>query len=204
MKVAELALAGAWTFEPPVFPDSRGVFAAPFQGAAFREATGFDLAVAQTNHSVSAAGVIRGVHYADVPPGQAKYVYCPRGALLDVIVDIRVGSPTFGEHVVVELDAESCRAVYLSEGLGHAFVALADDTVMSYLCSTPYNPAAERGISPLDPALALPWPSGLEPVLSEKDAAAPTLAEARQAGHLPTWAACSARYDVLRGGAVSG
>jgi dTDP-4-dehydrorhamnose 3,5-epimerase len=198
VKVAELAIAGAWTFEPSVFPDERGVFAAPFQGAPFREATGFDLTVAQTNHSVSARGVIRGIHYADVPPGQAKYVYCPRGSMLDVIVDIRVGSPTFGEHVVVPLDAESCRAVYLSEGLGHGFVALEDDTVMSYLCSTPYNPTAERGISPLDPALALPWPAELEPVLSDKDATAPSLAEAERAGHLPTWAACHRRCAELR------
>lgn len=198
MKAAELALAGAWTFEPPVFPDDRGVFAAPFQGAAFREALGFGLTVAQTNHSVSSRGVIRGMHYADVPPGQAKYVYCPRGALLDVIVDVRVGSPTYGEHVLVELDAASCRALYVPEGLAHGFVALEDDTVLSYLCSTPYNPAAERGISPLDPALALPWPAGITPVLSDKDAAAPTLAEAERAGHLPSWAACSARYDALR------
>lgn len=198
MKGVELAVPGAWVFEPPVFPDDRGVFAAPFQGAAFREATGFDLAVAQTNHSLSRRGVIRGVHYADVPPGQAKYVYCPRGSMLDVVVDIRVGSPTFGEHAVVELDATSCRALYLSEGLGHAFVALEDDTVMSYLCSTPYTPTAERGISPLDPVLGLPWPAELSPVLSDKDAGAPTLAEAEQAGLLPTWTACSARYAALR------
>lgn len=199
MKATALAVDGAWVFEPPVFPDERGVFAAPYQGAAFRDATGFEPTVAQTNHSLSARGVIRGVHYADVPPGQAKYVYCPRGSMLDVVVDIRVGSPTFGEHAAVALDGESCRAVYLSEGLGHAFVALEDDTVMSYLCSTPFTPAVEHGISPLDPALALPWPADLAPVLSEKDAAAPGLADAERAGSLPTWAACSARYAALRG-----
>jgi dTDP-4-dehydrorhamnose 3,5-epimerase len=199
VKVTELHLDGAWVFEPAVFPDERGRFAAPYQSAAFRDATGFELTVAQTNHSLSASGVIRGVHYADVPPGQAKYVYCPRGSMLDVVVDIRVGSPTFGEHAVVALDDESCRAVYLAEGLGHAFVALEDDTVMSYLCSTPYNPSAERGISALDPELALPWPAGLTPVLSEKDTAAPTLAAAERAGILPTWSACSAWYAALRG-----
>jgi len=116
MKASELPISRAWVFEPPVFRDRRGAFAAPFQVAAFREALGFDLDVAQTNHSASARGVIRGVHFADVPPGQAKYVYYPRGVLLDVVVDIRIGSPTFGEHVSVELDAESCRAVYLAEG----------------------------------------------------------------------------------------
>ena len=199
MKAQALSIAGAWVFEPTVFPDERGAFAAPFQGAVFREALGFDLTIAQANHSVSARGVMRGVHYADVPPGQAKYVYCPRGALLDVVVDVRVGSPTFGAHEVVELDGESCRAVYLAEGLGHAFVALEDDTVMSYLCSTPYDPQAERGVSPLDPALKLPWPVGMEPVLSEKDAAAPSLAEAAESGRLPDIAACHAWYARLHG-----
>ncbi len=199
MEARELSIAGAWVFEPTVFPDRRGVFAAPYQAGVFRAALGFDLAVAQTNHSVSARGVIRGVHFADTPPGQAKYVYCPRGALLDVVVDVRVGSPTFGTHEAVELDARSCRAVYLAEGLGHAFMALEDDTVMAYLCSTPYTPGAEHGISPLDPALALPWPAGPAPLLSDKDAAAPTLAEARDRGLLPAMAACRARYTALRG-----
>ena len=184
-----------------MFPDRRGSFAAPFQGAAFREALGFDLTVAQTNHSVSARGVIRGVHFADTPPGQAKYVYCPRGALLDVVVDVRVGSPTFGAVEAVELDAGACRALYLSEGLGHAFVALEDDTVMAYLCSTPYTPGAEHGVSPLDPELGLPWPAGVPPVLSGKDAAAPTLAAAREQDLLPDMAACEARYAALRGSA---
>jgi dTDP-4-dehydrorhamnose 3,5-epimerase len=199
MKATELGISGAWAFEPPSFPDSRGVFAAPFQGAAFREALGFDLTVAQTNHSVSARGVIRGVHFADTPPGQAKYVYCPSGRLLDVIVDVRVGSPTFGERVAVELDSESMRAVYISEGLGHAFVALTEDTVMAYLCSTGYNPGGEHGISPLDPALDLPWPDDLAPILSDKDRDAPSLAEARTQGRLPTFEACSRWYESLRG-----
>jgi 5-epimerase len=199
MKAQELPIAGAWVFEPAVFPDRRGCFAAPFQGPAFREALGFDLTIAQTNHSVSARGVVRGVHFADTPPGQAKYVYCPRGALLDVVVDLRVGSPTFGTFEAVELDGRSCRAVYLAEGLGHAFVALEDDTVMAYLCSTPYNPGAERGISPLDPALALPWPAG-EPLLSEKDAASPTLAAAVACGLLPDYAACQEWYAHLQRG----
>lgn len=200
MKARELSIAGAWVFEPTVFPDARGSFAAPFQGAVFREALGFDLTVAQTNHSVSARGVVRGVHFADTPPGQAKYVYCPRGALLDVVVDVRVGSPTYGAHEAVELDGSSCRAVYLAEGLGHAFVALEDDTVMAYLCSTPYNPGAEHGVSPLDPALGLPWPADVEPVLSEKDAAAPTLAQAATRGLLPDNAACEAWYAYLSPG----
>lgn len=180
-----LSIPGAWVFEPTRFEDDRGLFVSPYQEAAFVEATGAPLVVAQSNHSVSRRGVIRGVHYADVPPGQAKYVYCPRGALLDIVVDVRVGSPTFGAHEAVVLDAGSYRAVYLSEGLGHAFCALEDDTVASYLCSTPYAPAIERTVSPLDPALALPWPSDITPVLSDKDSGGPTLAEAAAQGLLP-------------------
>lgn len=197
MKATELAIGGAWVFEPQVFPDARGRFAAPYQADAFAEALGFPLTVGQVNQSVSARGVIRGLHFADVPPGQAKYVYCARGALLDVIVDVRVGSPTYGLVEAVELDAASARSVYLGEGLGHAFVALEDDTAMTYLCSTGYRPGAEHGVHPLDPALDLPWPRGLEPILSDRDAAAPTLAEARAAGLLPRWEDCVARYAEL-------
>jgi dTDP-4-dehydrorhamnose 3,5-epimerase len=182
-----LSIPGAWVFEPTRFEDDRGLFVSPYQEAAFVEAVGAPLVVAQSNHSVSRRGVIRGVHFADVPPGQAKYVYCPRGALLDVVVDVRVGSPTFGAHEAVLLDANSYRAVYLSEGLGHAFCALEDDTVASYLCSTPYAPAIERTVSPVDPALALPWPSDITPVLSDKDSGGPTLADAAAQGVLPRY-----------------
>jgi epimerase EvaD len=198
MQVRELAVADAYEFSPRSFPDSRGLFVAPYQEEAFVSAVGFPLRVAQTNHSVSKRGVIRGVHYADTPPGQAKYVYCPSGALLDVVVDLRVGSPTFGEVDSVRVDSTDYRAVYLAEGIGHAFVALEDDTVMSYLCSTGYNPTGERGINPMDEALALPWPEDITPILSDKDAEAPTLAEARDAGLLPVYEECLAHYEKLK------
>ncbi|MGH3912511.1 MAG: dTDP-4-dehydrorhamnose 3,5-epimerase family protein [Pseudonocardiaceae bacterium] len=198
MHARELAVPGAVEFLPKVFPDARGLFVAPFQQSAFVEAVGHRLHLAQSNHSVSARGVIRGVHFSDVPPGQAKYVYCAQGALLDVAVDVRVGSPTFGHWDAVHLDSETYRTVYLAEGLGHAFVALLDGTAMAYLCSTGYNPGAERTVNPLDTALALPWPTDLEPMLSDKDRAAPTLAEAAAAGILPHWDACQARYAQLR------
>ncbi|MDQ2722669.1 MAG: dTDP-4-dehydrorhamnose 3,5-epimerase family protein [Actinomycetota bacterium] len=190
MKSRELSIEGAWEFEPPVFPDDRGHFVAPFQSAAFRDTVGHALTVAQTNHSVSRRGVVRGVHFADVPPGQAKYVYCARGSLLDVVVDVRLDSPTFGDNEAVLLEARRGNSVYLSEGLGHAFVALDDDTAMVYLCSTGYNPSAERGVNPLDPDLALPWPSELDLVLSDKDRDAPGIEAARADGALPRFAAC--------------
>lgn len=198
MKWRKLAIDGAVEFMPTVFPDSRGMFVVPFQADAFVEALGHSLSLVQTNHSVSAAGVIRGVHFAEVPPGQAKYVYCPRGAALDVVVDVRAGSPTFGQWEAVRLEPAACNAVYLAEGLGHAVMALEDDTVLSYLCSEGYAPQREHGITPIDETLGLPWPEELTPVLSDKDRDAPTLAEAQAAGLLPDYAACVAYYDKLR------
>jgi 5-epimerase len=198
VRFRELAIPGVIEFTPRVFPDARGQFVAPFEQSSFVDATGHRLGLAQSNHSVSHRGVIRGVHFSDVPPGQAKYVHCSRGALLDVAIDVRVGSPAFGQWVSVLLDSEVPRAVYLPEGVGHAFVALADDTVMTYLCSTGYTPAAERTVHPLDPALGLPWPADQDLVLSDKDRAAPTLTEAATTALLPTWQACQARYANLR------
>jgi epimerase EvaD len=198
MEIRELAIPGAFEFTPRVFPDARGVFVSPYQEDSFAKAVGHPLRVAQTNHSRSRRGSVRGLHFADVPPGQAKYVYCPQGVLIDVVVDIRVGSPTFGTWDVVTLDPVDFRAVYVPEGVGHGFVALEDDTVISYLCSTGYNPGAEHGINPLDPALGLPWPGDLELLLSDKDRTAPSLAEAESAGLLPRFDDCQARYRELR------
>lgn len=194
MTYRELAVPGAWEITPRQHGDPRGVFLEWFQGAPFAEVTGHDFGLAQANCSVSAAGVLRGIHYADVPPGQAKYVTCAQGAVLDVVVDIRVGSPTFGQWDTVLLDDVDRRAIYLSEGLGHAFCSLEDDSTVLYLCSTPYAPGREHGVHPLDPEIGISWPttardgSPLEPQLSAKDAEAPTLSQAREAGALP-------RYD---------
>jgi epimerase EvaD len=198
MQFRRLSVPDAFEFTPRAFPDDRGLFTSPFQEEAFRAAVGHRLRLGQTNHSVSKRGSIRGIHFADTPPGQAKYVYCANGSLLDVVVDIRVGSPTFGQWDTVRLDAGTYNAVYLAEGLGHGFMALEDDTAMAYLCSEPYNPGGEHGIAPLDPALDLPWPAGIEPILSEKDRTAPTLAEARERGLLPNYEDCVAYYDKLR------
>jgi len=198
MEVRELKIPGAFEFTPRAFPDDRGVFVCPYQEEPFVEAVGHPLRLAQSNHSRSRRGSVRGLHFADVPPGQAKYVYCPQGALLDVVVDIRVGSPTFGVWDAVRLDPVDFRAVYVPEGFGHGFIALEEDTVISYLCSTGYHPTGEHGIDPLDPALGLPWPADVGPLLSEKDRAAPTLAAAESAGLLPSYADCLARYQELR------
>ena len=195
MTYRELRVPGAWEITPALHGDPRGVFLEWFQGAPFAEAAGHPLTLAQANMSVSAAGVLRGIHFADVPPGQAKYVTCVKGAVLDVVVDIRTGSPTYGTWDAVLLDDADRRAIYLSEGLGHAFLSLEDGSTVVYLCSTPYAPGREHGIHPLDPAIGIEWPttardgSPLTVQLSAKDEAAPLLADAADQGLLPTWAA---------------
>lgn len=196
----ELGIEGAWVDEPRVFQDSRGSFHEWFRDADFSAAAGHGLNLAQANCSVSSRGTLRGIHFADCPPGQAKYVKCVRGAVLDVIVDVRTGSPTYRRWEAVRLDATGHRAVHLAEGLGHAFMALTDDATVVYLCSTGYAPEREHGIHPLDPGLAIEWPAGLAPVLSAKDAAAPGLAEAERAGLLPSYERCAAWYERLRSG----
>ncbi len=199
MKIRPLSIEGAWEITPQQFGDPRGMFMEWYRFDHLAEAVGHPLRLAQANLSVSAAGVVRGIHFADVPNGQAKYVSCVRGAVLDVIVDIRVGSPTFGRWEGVRLDDTDRRAVYLSEGLGHGFCALTDDATLTYLCSETYNPTGEHGLHPLDPDLGIEWSAGA-PQLSAKDEAAPSLAEALATGLLPSYDACRAFTESLRQG----
>ena len=153
----------------------------------------------QANCSISAAGVLRGLHFAQLPPSQAKYVTCLRGAVFDVVVDIRVGSPTYGRWDSVLLDDVDRRSIYLSEGLAHGFLALQDDSTVMYLCSTPYSPQREHTIAATDPAIGIQWPVA-DIVLSDRDAVAPSLAEVRAAGLLPTWAEAEAFRAAQREG----
>lgn len=199
MKIRPLTIEGAYEVSPVLRGDPRGVFLEWYRFDLLAAEVGHPLRLAQGNISVSAAGVVRGIHFADVPPGQAKYVTCSRGALLDVIVDIRVGSPTFGQWEGVRLDDVERRCVYVAEGLGHGFCALTDDATLTYLCSETYSPTGEHGVHPLDPALGIVWPTDT-PSLSEKDAAAPTLAQAAEQGLLPDYATCVEFTRSLRTG----
>lgn len=201
MEVRELKIPGAWEITPTVHGDSRGHFFEWLTDKGFRSFAGHRLDVRQANCSVSAAGVLRGLHYAQVPPSQAKYVTCVRGSVFDVVVDIREGSPTFGQWDSVLLDDSDHRTIYLSEGLGHGFLALQDNSTVMYLCSAEYNPQREHTICATDPALAIDWPlvDGAAPNLSDRDAAAPSFEEARASGLLPTWEETKAFVDVLRG-----
>lgn len=201
--ISELKIRGAFVFTPKQFGDDRGVFLEWFKSDGFAEAAGHQLDLQQANMSVSAAGVLRGIHFADVPPGQAKYVMCPKGAVFDVVVDIRVGSPTFGQWDSVVLDDRDRKCIYLAEGLGHAFLSLEDGSTVVYLCSAGYNPGREHGIHPLDPEVGIEWPTtgrNGEPIefeLSSKDTDAPGLSVARESRLLPEFDDVSAYIDSL-------
>jgi dTDP-4-dehydrorhamnose 3,5-epimerase len=195
----ELAVPGSYEITPQQHRDNRGVFLEWYRFDALQEAVGHPLNLRQANLSVSARGSVRGIHFADLPGGQAKYVTAVHGAVLDFVVDIRVGSPTFGRWDSVRLDDVDRKAVYVAEGLGHAFVALTEGAAVSYLVSGVYSPEHEHGLNPLDQDIALVFPTEAgEPLLSEKDAAAPGLNEAAASGLLPTWDAAQAWYDSLR------
>ena len=200
MQVRELNIPGAWEITPHPHSDSRGLFFEWFTDHEFTAFAGHRLDVRQVNCSVSAAGVLRGLHFAQLPPSQAKYVTCVSGAVFDVVVDIRLGSPTFGRWDSVLLDDCDRKSIYLSEGLAHGFVALQDDSTVMYLCSTEYNPQREHTICATDPALGIDWPApaGRQASLSDRDLQAPTLEQVRCAGLLPSWTETQAFRDGLR------
>lgn len=197
MDIRALKITGSFEITPRQFPDDRGLFLESFRGDRLAEAIGHRLDVIQANVSVSSRGTIRGVHFADVPPSQAKYITALSGSFIDFVIDIRVGSPTFGQWDSVLLDTTDRRAIYLAEGLGHAVYSLQDDSSVVYLCSATYDPAREHALNPLDPELGLAVPGGITPVLSAKDANAPSLSEARAQGLLPRYDECVRYYAEL-------
>jgi dTDP-4-dehydrorhamnose 3,5-epimerase len=193
-----LGIDGVWKFTPRIYKDARGDFLEWFRAAEVIGDLGHAVNIAQANCSVSRRGVIRGIHFADVPPGQAKYVTCVSGAILDAVVDLRVGSPTFARWQALKLHDENRLALYLAEGLGHAFVALTEQATVMYLCSTPYDPTREHGVHPLDPDIGIEWAIDQEPILSPKDDAAPSLDEALGANLLPDYGTCRAYIARLK------
>jgi dTDP-4-dehydrorhamnose 3,5-epimerase len=201
MEVRELDIPGAWEITPAIHGDSRGFFFEWLTDREFSAFAGHRLDVRQANCSVSSAGVLRGLHFAQVPPSQAKYVTCVSGSVFDVVVDVRVGSPTFGRWDSVLLDDSARRTIYISEGLAHGFLALQDNSTIMYLCSSEYNPRREHTIRATDPALAIDWPSvdGAAVCLSDRDAAAPSFDEVRSSGLLPTWEETQSFIGGMRG-----
>jgi len=189
MKTTPLSIDGSWKIDFQRFDDNRGYFYESFKEEDFKTHIGRNFKIKQTNTSSSSKGSVRGIHFAMVPPSQAKLVQCQRGSIRDYVIDIRVGSPTFGKFEVVELGESSASAVFIEEGLAHAFVALENHTVVTYYVSEKYNPEREKGINPFDKTLNVKWPD-LELILSEKDKQAISLDEAKIQGLLPSFDEC--------------
>ena len=177
MEVIKTAIEGLIIIEPKVFKDVRGYFFESFSQREFEQKV-CPINFVQDNESMSSYGVMRGLHFQRPPFTQSKLVRCVKGAVLDVAVDIRKGSPTFGQHVSAVLTAENGHQFYIPRGFAHGFIVLEDDTLFSYKCDNLYNPALERGMRFDDPALGIEWPDiGVELTLSEKDSRHPFLAD---------------------------
>jgi dTDP-4-dehydrorhamnose 3,5-epimerase len=198
VKIRELAISGAFEVIPRQFKDDRGMFCETYRHDLLEEHVGHSLDLRQANLSVSRKGVLRGVHFADIPRGQAKYVTVPHGSVIDYIVDLRVGSETFGKWESVLLDDIEGRAVYLAEGLGHAFLSLEEGTVVTYLVSDIFRPEREHAINPLDSDVALTFTLPRDQLrISSKDTAAPSLQEALSGGLLPQFDVAQNYYLTL-------
>lgn len=199
MQIRELSIPNAYEVTPVQWPDDRGLFLEWYRFDKLESVVGHSLQLRQGNLSVSRRGSVRGIHFADFPGSQAKYVMAPKGAVMDFIIDVRVGSPTFGTWDSVLLDDVDHRAVYLGEGLGHAFVALTDGAVVSYLVSNVFSPEREHGINATDPDIGLDFPlDESELLLSPKDLEAPSLASMAEDGRLPSIEQATAHYAQLR------
>ena len=177
MKIRPLAIEGAFEVTPVRHGDSRGTFLEWYRFDVLAAAVGHPLDLAQANLSTSARDVVRGIHFADVPPGQAKYVTCVSGAILDVIVDLRPESPTFLNKADFTLTGDSQRSLYVPAGCAHGFQALTDPADVSYRIDRAHDPREDVSIAFDDPGLAIEWPLPVT-LMSERDKAAPSLAEA--------------------------
>ncbi|RZQ61303.1 dTDP-4-keto-6-deoxy-D-glucose epimerase [Amycolatopsis suaedae] len=200
MTITETAIADAYRIVPKQYPDRRGRFHEAFRADALSEVIGYPFVVGQANYSTSCKNTVRGIHGTALPPGQAKLVTCVRGAVMDVVVDLRVGSPTYGMYDVTHQDEDSGIAVYLADGLGHAFIALTDNACMNYLCSEEYVPGTMLEINPMDPDVGIPWPLTGPAIMSDKDGGAVSLKQAEADGLLPTYDECVAHYAALKAG----
>ena len=187
MDVREVGIPGAFVVTPETYADERGMFFELFKTTSVEKLFGSRFDAAQVNCSISRAGALRGIHFSEVPPGQAKFVTCITGSIFDVVIDVRRGSPTYGQWESVVLDDVSRQCIYLTEGLGHAFMSLRDNTAVTYLCSTEYDPGREHTINAYDPRIGVEWPTGFDVQMSARDMAAPNLSEIEQKGILPVF-----------------
>lgn len=186
MKFTSIGIEGAWEIEQVRHGDDRGWFQESFKSSLFAEHTGVHFLPAQSNISKSQAGTIRGIHYSIAPEGQGKLVTVMSGAIDDYVVDVRTDSPTFGQWRRIRLNASTPKAVLIDPHLGHAFQALEDETIVSYMVTAEFNPSVELALHPMCPHLSIQWDVTLTPRLSAKDSAAPNLSDARTNSSLPT------------------
>ncbi|MDQ0221224.1 dTDP-4-dehydrorhamnose 3,5-epimerase [Peribacillus cavernae] len=178
MNIIKTKLDGVVVVEPKVFGDHRGWFMETYNEQMFKEA-GSDITFVQDNQSFSATkGTLRGLHYQMSPKAQTKLVRCTRGSIFDVAVDIRKGSPTYGEWLGIELSAENNKQLLIPEGFAHGFMTLMDDVEVQYKVDELYSPENDRGIIWSDPEIGVEWPIDIKPVLSTKDEKAPLLKDA--------------------------
>jgi dTDP-4-dehydrorhamnose 3,5-epimerase len=185
MEIVPLSIKGAWLIKAKRFGDDRGWFQEWFKQSLVESQTGFKFSPVQTNISKSAAGSIRGIHYSTAPEGQGKLVTVMSGVIDDFVIDVRPTSSTFGKWQKVRLDSNQGDSILLSPNLGHAFQALTDDAIVSYLVTAEFNPTAEKGISPFCPILNIEWDSVVNPLVSPKDIAAPNLLDQQKLDNLP-------------------
>lgn len=183
--ISPTSIAGAWIVTPDRFRDERGWFQEWFKSSRILEETGVNFQPVQANMSMSARGTVRGVHYSLAPEGQGKFVTVMAGAIDDYVIDVRLGSPTFGLWTKIHLTAKDPTAVLINPHLGHAFHALEDNTVVCYLVDAEYNPAAELGISPQDLLFSADDLMDTSFLLSERDRDAPSLQDRVNSGELP-------------------
>jgi dTDP-4-dehydrorhamnose 3,5-epimerase len=189
MKISPLEIKGAWVAKSNVNVDSRGSFREWFQAKHVFEQTGYNFDIQQANISKSEIGVVRGIHFSLALSGQAKWVTCVSGKIRDVIVDIRLGSPTFGKWISIDISAEEGTSILIEPTLGHGFSALESNTTVVYLLSSPYSPSEEFGIFPFDEDLAIEWGlEGRHAKVSPKDSSAPKLASIQSLNLLPKYA----------------
>lgn len=197
MRGLELEIKGSWQIELDPFVDDRGTFFESFKLNSLEKITKRKFDVKQANTSISKMGSIRGIHFALLPPSQAKYIQCVSGSILDFIIDVRLGSPTFAKHIAVELTGDSNKSIFIEEGLAHAFIALEDNTKVTYLVNQYFNPNNEKSISPFDEDISIEW-GALDYILSEKDKNSDSLKEMERANRLPSYKDCAKYIDSLK------
>jgi dTDP-4-dehydrorhamnose 3,5-epimerase len=183
MELEALEIEGVWIAHSPLRTDERGYFGEWFKEETIRKSLGRGFKVAQANHSSSKKGAIRGIHFSNAKGGQGKWIKCISGSIWDVVVDIRPKSPTFKKWIGIDLNSTNADSIFISEGLGHAFISLEENSCVTYLLTSQYSPREEFSINPLDPVLNIKWPIK-EFTLSSKDSLAPTLLEQIESGNI--------------------